>query len=130
MNQWILIILLVHESPSVETLPGIRPANELTTALERTFRCVLYRYDPDRESTQDKRMENSHSRSYHHITWEQGIERPFTSPTMTCMMKALSVCMLQIHCSVKTVQPGTGWPSFYAPYIQKVITDFICMGTG
>jgi peptide-methionine (R)-S-oxide reductase len=61
----------------------------------------------------------------HHILREAGTERPFTSPLLNEHRRGTFVCAgcaLPLFASATKFESGTGWPSFWKPLPNAVVT--------
>ena len=66
------------------------------------------------------------SASEYNILRNQGTERPFTGDLLENKKEGVYVCracQLPLFGSDTKFESGTGWPSFYEPYTEKVIEE-------
>ncbi|HUO90362.1 MAG TPA: peptide-methionine (R)-S-oxide reductase MsrB [Rhizomicrobium sp.] len=100
------VLLLGGASTALATLPAAAKGYEVTHT-EAEWRRLL-------------------SPAAYHILREQGTEAPFTSPLLNEHRKGIfncAGCALPLFSSATKFDSGTGWPSFWAPLPNAVLTS-------
>ena len=99
----------------------------------KIFRSTDDQQQQHNESTTNKMNLNNLSSMARNVTQNHGTEPPFSSPLNSNKQRGLYACVVcntPIFSSEHKFDSGTGWPSFYQPYIAANLgtkTDYALM---